>query len=263
MAGILSQEAPWPPSPWGSIQICSLCHLELAPCCYCSFPWFQMFVRLDELCQGPTGDVRWQEKARWIKFEEDVEEAAHRWGKPHLASISFRSVVDLRKCIKKGHWFFTANVSKPLSSDFHSIQLPQNLVKFRMTFCFHRCYFVGYWWGRLALNCSTCRGTVSFYWSIGAWIQEESLENSPPEAQVKLFILLLIIIITLPHTISCLHICRFTLLSLLYQLPKLTNLSDALIQLMLVPKHLNLIFWFWNKCLCRIYSDDDVDDVAR
>ncbi|ELT99392.1 hypothetical protein CAPTEDRAFT_129057 [Capitella teleta] len=62
----------------------------------------QMFVRLDELCHGPTGDVRWQEKARWIKFEEDVEEEAHRWGKPHLASISFRSMVDLRKCLKKG-----------------------------------------------------------------------------------------------------------------------------------------------------------------
>jgi hypothetical protein len=61
-----------------------------------------MFVRLDELCHGPTGDVRWQEKARWIKFEEDVEEEAHRWGKPHLASISFRSMVDLRKCLKKG-----------------------------------------------------------------------------------------------------------------------------------------------------------------
>ena len=61
-----------------------------------------MFVQLDELSFCDDGEMRWVEKARWIKYEENVEEAAGRWGKPHVASLSFRSLVDLRKCIKKG-----------------------------------------------------------------------------------------------------------------------------------------------------------------
>ena len=39
---------------------------------------------------------------RWIKYEEDVEEGADRWGKPHVSSLSFHSLLDLRKCIEQG-----------------------------------------------------------------------------------------------------------------------------------------------------------------
>ena len=39
---------------------------------------------------------------RWIKFEENVEEGADRWGKPHVSSLSFQSLLNLRKCIKQG-----------------------------------------------------------------------------------------------------------------------------------------------------------------
>ncbi|CAB1325762.1 unnamed protein product [Coregonus sp. 'balchen'] len=42
---------------------------------------------------------KWRETARWIKFEEDVEEETDRWGKPHVASLSFRSLLELRKTI--------------------------------------------------------------------------------------------------------------------------------------------------------------------
>lgn len=40
--------------------------------------------------------------ARWIKFEEDVEEETDRWGKPHVASLSFRSLLELRRTITHG-----------------------------------------------------------------------------------------------------------------------------------------------------------------
>jgi len=43
----------------------------------------------------------WKETARWIKFEEDVEES-QVWGKPRVASLSFHSLLELRKTIEKG-----------------------------------------------------------------------------------------------------------------------------------------------------------------
>lgn len=56
-----------------------------------------MFVQLDELLAG-----QWQETARWIKYEEDIEEGSERWGKPHVASLSFHSLLNLRRCIENG-----------------------------------------------------------------------------------------------------------------------------------------------------------------
>jgi len=49
--------------------------------------------------------MRWKERARWIKFEEDVEEETERWGKPHVASLSFRSLLELRRTITHGKIF--------------------------------------------------------------------------------------------------------------------------------------------------------------
>ena len=44
--------------------------------------------------------MMWQEQARWIKFEENLLEGAERWGKPHIASLSFHSVINLRQVIE-------------------------------------------------------------------------------------------------------------------------------------------------------------------
>ncbi|CAD5219178.1 unnamed protein product [Bursaphelenchus okinawaensis] len=44
----------------------------------------------------------WEETARWIKYEEDVEGVDHRWGQPHVAFLSFHALLQLRKCIEKG-----------------------------------------------------------------------------------------------------------------------------------------------------------------
>uniref|UniRef100_A0A1I7YLL3 Anion exchange protein n=1 Tax=Steinernema glaseri TaxID=37863 RepID=A0A1I7YLL3_9BILA len=44
----------------------------------------------------------WKESARWIKYEEDVEGVDHHWGLPHVAFLSFHSLLQLRKCMAKG-----------------------------------------------------------------------------------------------------------------------------------------------------------------
>jgi hypothetical protein len=38
-------------------------------------------------------------RIRWIKFEENLLEGAERWGKPHVASLAFHSVINLRQII--------------------------------------------------------------------------------------------------------------------------------------------------------------------
>uniref|UniRef100_A0A4W6G5Q4 Anion exchange protein n=1 Tax=Lates calcarifer TaxID=8187 RepID=A0A4W6G5Q4_LATCA len=63
---------------------------------------FQVFVELNELTMDKNQEMQWKETARWIKFEEDVEEETDRWGKPHVASLSFRSLLELRKTISHG-----------------------------------------------------------------------------------------------------------------------------------------------------------------
>lgn len=62
----------------------------------------QVFVELNELVVDKNQELQWKETARWIKFEEDVEEETDRWGKPHVASLSFRSLLELRKTLSHG-----------------------------------------------------------------------------------------------------------------------------------------------------------------
>ncbi|CAB1340640.1 unnamed protein product [Coregonus sp. 'balchen'] len=62
----------------------------------------KVFVELNELIMDKNQEMQWRETARWIKFEEDVEEETDRWGKPHVASLSFRSLLELRKTISHG-----------------------------------------------------------------------------------------------------------------------------------------------------------------
>ncbi|XP_011328913.1 band 3 anion transport protein isoform X4 [Ooceraea biroi] len=61
----------------------------------------EVFVQLDEL-HGMGDECEWRETARWIKYEEDVEEGADRWGRPHVASLSFHSLLNLRRCLEIG-----------------------------------------------------------------------------------------------------------------------------------------------------------------
>ncbi|XP_038611402.1 LOW QUALITY PROTEIN: anion exchange protein 2 [Tachyglossus aculeatus] len=62
----------------------------------------EVFVELNELLLDKNQEPQWRETARWIKFEEDVEEETERWGKPHIASLSFRSLLELRRTLAHG-----------------------------------------------------------------------------------------------------------------------------------------------------------------
>ncbi|XP_074604293.1 na[+]-driven anion exchanger 1 isoform X2 [Brevipalpus obovatus] len=60
-----------------------------------------LFSELEELVYDGN-EQEWRETARWIKFEEDVEEGGDRWSKPHVATISLHSLFELRSCILNG-----------------------------------------------------------------------------------------------------------------------------------------------------------------
>lgn len=62
----------------------------------------QLFVELDELGIGDGNRTEWQQSARWIKYEEDIEEGTDRWGNPHVAGLSFHSLLQLRACLQQG-----------------------------------------------------------------------------------------------------------------------------------------------------------------
>ncbi|KAG1685793.1 Sodium-driven chloride bicarbonate exchanger [Nymphon striatum] len=60
-----------------------------------------LFSEMEELCD--TGDdVEWREIARWVKFEEDVEEGGNRWSKPHVGTLGLHSLFELRSCLTHG-----------------------------------------------------------------------------------------------------------------------------------------------------------------
>nr|XP_058942505.1 band 3 anion transport protein-like [Pocillopora verrucosa] len=60
----------------------------------------EAFVELEQLTKHGE-EMEWKETARWIKFEENVEDS-NRWGKPHVASLTFHSLLELRKGLEKG-----------------------------------------------------------------------------------------------------------------------------------------------------------------
>jgi sodium bicarbonate transporter 10 len=60
-----------------------------------------LFSEMEELVK--EGDeIEWKETARWVKFEEDVEEGGNRWSKPHVATLSLHSLFELRNLILTG-----------------------------------------------------------------------------------------------------------------------------------------------------------------
>ncbi|KAE8285216.1 Electrogenic sodium bicarbonate cotransporter 1 [Larimichthys crocea] len=62
----------------------------------------QLFTELDELLTVDGQEMEWKETARWIKFEEKVEKGGERWSKPHVATLSLHSLMELKTCIEKG-----------------------------------------------------------------------------------------------------------------------------------------------------------------
>ncbi|CAL8298209.1 unnamed protein product [Lota lota] len=61
-----------------------------------------LFTELDELSFRHGSHTEWKETARWLKFEEDVEDGGERWSKPYVATLSLHSLFELRSCILNG-----------------------------------------------------------------------------------------------------------------------------------------------------------------
>ncbi|XP_054620787.1 sodium bicarbonate cotransporter 3-like isoform X1 [Dunckerocampus dactyliophorus] len=61
-----------------------------------------LFTELDELSFRDGSATEWRETARWLKFEEDVEDGGERWSKPYVATLSLHSLFELRSCILNG-----------------------------------------------------------------------------------------------------------------------------------------------------------------
>ncbi|KAL6114735.1 slc4a5 [Pungitius sinensis] len=60
-----------------------------------------LFTEMDTL-QREGGELEWKESARWVKFEEKVEEGGERWSKPHVSTLSLHSLFELRTCLQTG-----------------------------------------------------------------------------------------------------------------------------------------------------------------
>ncbi|KAM9371414.1 electroneutral sodium bicarbonate exchanger 1-like [Phaethornis superciliosus] len=58
-----------------------------------------LFMELDEICVkgGEVGE--WKEKARWLKFEEDMEVGGERWSKPYVSTLPMHSLFELQRHI--------------------------------------------------------------------------------------------------------------------------------------------------------------------
>ncbi|KAK6166316.1 hypothetical protein SNE40_023043 [Patella caerulea] len=60
-----------------------------------------IFCQMDVLYKLADA-MQWKETARWVKYEEDVEEGGSRWSKPHVASLSLHSLFELRSSLLSG-----------------------------------------------------------------------------------------------------------------------------------------------------------------
>ncbi|GAB0196224.1 anion exchange protein 4 [Grus japonensis] len=60
-----------------------------------------LFIQLNQLFSTPAG-LEWRETARWIKFEEKVEDGGECWSMPHVPVLRLHSLFQLRMCLQKG-----------------------------------------------------------------------------------------------------------------------------------------------------------------
>ncbi|XP_028319240.1 electrogenic sodium bicarbonate cotransporter 4 [Gouania willdenowi] len=60
-----------------------------------------IFTEMDTL-QHDGSELEWKESARWVKFEEKVEEGGERWSKPHVSTLTLHSLFELRTCLQTG-----------------------------------------------------------------------------------------------------------------------------------------------------------------
>lgn len=62
------------------------------------FECTNLFCQMDML-RTFKDDLVWKEMARWIRYEEAVEEGGQRWSKPHVASLQMEALQDLQNIL--------------------------------------------------------------------------------------------------------------------------------------------------------------------
>ncbi|XP_012935776.1 electrogenic sodium bicarbonate cotransporter 1 isoform X2 [Aplysia californica] len=55
-----------------------------------------MFCQMNRLTDSGS-EIIWMEVARWVRFEETLDEEANRWSKPHVPALSFRAMSTLKR----------------------------------------------------------------------------------------------------------------------------------------------------------------------
>eukprot|EP00794_Sanderia_malayensis_P004975 gene4975-5624_t len=69
-----------------------------------------IFSEMEELL-WENGDSVWRETARWVKFEEDVEESGNRFSKPHVGTLSLHTLFEVRSLLLNGALVFDVDGS--------------------------------------------------------------------------------------------------------------------------------------------------------
>lgn len=64
--------------------------------------FFAKTIYLSAFCVFPLHLCLHHGASRWIKFEEKVEKGGERWSKPHVATLSLHSLMELKTYIEKG-----------------------------------------------------------------------------------------------------------------------------------------------------------------
>ena len=66
------------------------------------------------------GHGTWQETARWVKFEEDLEAGGDRWSKPHVGTIAMHAIKEIEVQVQEDKGCVI------LDLETHSIQVKFN-----------------------------------------------------------------------------------------------------------------------------------------
>ena len=102
-----------------------------------------LFVQLNELHRSDQYQ-EWRETSRWIKYEENVEEGADRWGQAHISPLSFHSLLNVRRCLENGVVMLDLDEKDFTSIVFRAVKKVLHLklhikCKFKFNNSFFRC----------------------------------------------------------------------------------------------------------------------------
>ena len=68
------------------------------------------FVELENLERHGT-ILKWVERARWIKLEEDVDVLTNQWCQPYIPALSYKAFSELKTCLQNGHVYLGLQAS--------------------------------------------------------------------------------------------------------------------------------------------------------